>query len=481
MPAANRIRINPGWIGGGAGVVALVALAVVHDHLSGPAMTAALIVALITLGANLRSASRSPGPDESTAQPAAHASGAESHPGVIEALDALSDPLVIIEGSEPDDLAGRRVSFANAAARKLFRMSRSGGLLVTAVRDPAILEAVDEALFGAVAQTTDYESGGAQERVWRAHTMPLDVAGPGGMAAGRRAVLHLRDETDVRRMEHMRVDFLANASHELKTPLASLTGFIETLKGHAREDPVARDRFLDIMAAQAERMSRLVADLLSLSRIELNEHITPSGRVDVGLVAVDVIDALGPLAREKGVEMRLSVPDDTRALITGERDEIVQVVQNLIDNAVKYSNEGQGVDVSVEAGLGLEAAQAASLPGAARLSLLTPDREDDALYIRLCVRDHGRGMEREHLPRLTERFYRAPGQKSGEHPGTGLGLAIVKHIVNRHRGGMMVESLLGSGSQFCVYFQQLKPRPAPNMTEIEQADARRNRTVIKAS
>ncbi|MFN4288889.1 MAG: sensor histidine kinase [Brevundimonas sp.] len=476
MPAANRIRINPGWIGGGAGVVALVLLAVVHDHLSGPAMTAALIVALITLGANLRSASRSPVVDDSTAQPAAHASGAESHPGVIEALDALSDPLVIIEGSEPDDLAGRRISFANAAARKLFRMSRSGGLLVTAVRDPAILEAVDEALFGGMAQTTDYESGGAQERVWRAHTLPLEVTG-----GARRVVLHLRDETDVRRMEHMRVDFLANASHELKTPLASLTGFIETLKGHAREDPVARDRFLDIMAAQAERMSRLVADLLSLSRIELNEHITPSGRVDVGLVAVDVIDALGPLAREKGVEIRLSVPDDTRALITGDRDEIVQVVQNLIDNAVKYSNEGQGVDVSVEAGLALEAAQAASLPGASRLSLLTPDREDDALYIRLCVRDHGRGMEREHLPRLTERFYRAPGQKSGEHPGTGLGLAIVKHIVNRHRGGMTVESQLGTGSQFCVYFQQLEPRPAANVTEFEQADARRNRTVIKAS
>lgn len=265
------------------------------------------------------------------------------------------------------------------------------------------------------------------------------------------ALLTLRDETDVRRMELMRVDFLANASHELRTPMASLSGFIETLKGHARDDPKARDRFLDIMAAQAERMSRLVADLLSLSRIELNEHIPPSGRVDLARAASDVVDAISVLSQERGVTVLLNT-EATDSRITGDRDEIVQVIQNLTDNGIKYSSVGGLVELTVRSGLEVEAAAGARLAGATRLSLLTPDRDDGARYVVISVRDYGPGMAREHLPRLTERFYRVEGQKSGERPGTGLGLAIVKHIVNRHRGGMTVESAPGDGSMFSVYF-----------------------------
>jgi two-component system phosphate regulon sensor histidine kinase PhoR len=254
----------------------------------------------------------------------------------------------------------------------------------------------------------------------------------------------------VRRMELMRVDFLANASHELRTPLASLSGFIETLKGHARDDPKARDKFLDIMAAQADRMGRLVADLLSLSRIELNEHIPPSGHVDLSRAASDVVDAVSVLSQERGVTVLLDAqPGGAR--ITGDRDEIVQVIQNLTDNAIKYSPVGGAVELTVRHGLDAEAAAAAKVAGATRLSLLTPDREAGARYVVVTVRDYGPGMAREHLPRLTERFYRVEGQKSGERPGTGLGLAIVKHIVNRHRGGMTVESAPGDGSLFSVY------------------------------
>ena len=362
-------------------------------------------------------------------------------------FEALNDPILIVSGGEADDLAGRRIVLANAAARELLKAPHEGGLLVTFVRDPGVLEAVDEALFGGVASTTQYSPGGARERHWRAWVQPLkgDVSRP-------LAILGLRDETDVRRMELMRVDFLANASHELRTPLASLSGFIETLKGHAKEDPVARDRFLDIMSAQADRMSRLVADLLSLSRIELNEHIPPSGRVDLGRAAADVVDAVSVLSRDRGVVVTLEAPG-RGGDVDGDRDEIIQVIQNLTDNAIKYSAAGQTVEIVVETDLALDAVAGARREGATRLSLVTPDREAGVRYAAVRVRDHGPGMAREHLPRLTERFYRVEGQKSGgERPGTGLGLAIVKHIVNRHRGGLTVESAPGDGAGFCAYF-----------------------------
>jgi two-component system, OmpR family, phosphate regulon sensor histidine kinase PhoR len=367
-------------------------------------------------------------------------------------FEALQDPVLIVSGGEADDIAGRRIVLANAAARELLRIQREGTLLVSAVRDPGVLEAVDEALFGGVTRTTDYAATGARTRHWKAWVRPLPEANH-----QRLALLALRDETDVRRMELMRVDFLANASHELRTPLASLSGFIETLKGHARDDAVARDRFLDIMAVQADRMSRLVADLLSLSRIELNEHIPPSGRVNLARATSDVIDAVSVLSRERGVSVSITAPEGG-ASVEGDRDEIVQVIQNLIDNAIKYSKAGGLVEVVIRGDLSIEATAGERMEGATRLSLLTPDREQGARYAMITVRDHGPGMAREHLPRLTERFYRVEGQKSGERSGTGLGLAIVKHIVNRHRGGLTVESAPGEGALFSAYFPLARTR-----------------------
>jgi two-component system phosphate regulon sensor histidine kinase PhoR len=177
------------------------------------------------------------------------------------AFERLRDPAMVVTAGEPEDMASRRVSFANAAARDLLRIPREGAWLVAALRDPEVLEAVEESLFGEVARTAVWESGGAQDRVWRAWSTPLETPG-----SARRALVVLHEETDVRRAERTRADFLANASHELRTPLASLSGFVETLRGHAREDPEVRERFLGIMAGQAERMARLVDDLLSLSR-----------------------------------------------------------------------------------------------------------------------------------------------------------------------------------------------------------------------
>jgi two-component system phosphate regulon sensor histidine kinase PhoR len=209
------------------------------------------------------------------------------------------------------------------------------------------------------------------------------------------------------------------------------------------------------MAAQAGRMARLIDDLLSLSRIELNEHIAPEGEIDVAVAVRDVVDGLTPLAAERDVRLSMSLPERGQARITGDRDQILQVAQNLIDNASKYSPPGGVVDIVVEVGITVEAAIAPIRPGAARLSILSPDLVGGERYVVLRCSDQGPGIAREHLPRLSERFYRVEGQKSGERLGTGLGLAIVKHIVNRHRGGLAVESLAGQGTSFVAYFPRL--------------------------
>jgi len=381
-------------------------------------------------------------------------------------FEALDDPVMVISGGMADDMSGRRVILANAAARERLRVARDGGALVAAVRDPEMLEAIDEGLFGGLTRTVDHVTGGVQSRDWRASIRPLESPGPSPLV-----LLSLRDETDLRRTEKMRVDFLANASHELRTPLASLTGFIETLKGHARDDTQARDRFLDIMAVQADRMGRLISDLMSLSRIELNEHVPPKGTTDLSRTVLDVIDAVGLLAKGKGVALKVerdSGDQNGAALVEGERDEILQVVQNLVDNGIKYAPAGSSVDIMIRTERSLDSVCGPRSETATRLALLTPDREAGATYASITVRDHGDGMKREALPRLTERFYRVEGQKSGAHSGTGLGLAIVKHIVNRHRGGLIVESGEGEGAAFTAYFP-MKNQSDGGMTEARQA------------
>lgn len=339
-------------------------------------------------------------------------------------FDALPVPLVLL-----DEL--RRVTRANLAARQVFGRDITGRDIAAVLRDPQLLEATDEVLAGARGRETEFTLPVPVERVFRALVERVDAAS----ADGTRAILALHDLTTVRRIEQMRADFVANASHELRTPLATLLGFIETLRGPARDDDAARDRFLDIMHEQAGRMSRLVNDLLSLSRIELNEHFQPSETVDLGRLVTRGAAAIEALARPKEMELRLAV-DPAARLVVGQEDELAQLVQNLLDNAVKYGRDGTAVEV--------ELAPAATLPMAAGTAL-----KDGAVV--LSVRDHGEGIAKEHLPRLTERFYRVDTARSRKLGGTGLGLAIVKHIVNRHRGALVVESEVGRGSTFSVY------------------------------
>ena len=397
-------------------------------------------------------------------------SPSEAHTYAL-ALELAPNPVLLVSGEDMDDVAGRRVLFANAEARELLRIGREGALLVTALRHPAVLEAIDEALFGRLPRVLNYETGGGQDRFWRVWTNPL----PANERHARLALVIMRDETDMRLNERMRADFLANASHELRTPLASLTGFIETLRGHARDDVAARDRFLLIMSRQAERMARLIDDLMSLSRIELNEHIRPAGACDLALAIGDVVDALAPQINAKAVRLALDLPRTGLAEIVGDRDQIVQVVQNLLDNAVKYAPPDGTVTIGVTHNLTLEAASGSrpgdlrqGAPNGGRMPLLTPVRQGAERYALIRVEDGGPGMAREHLPRLTERFYRVEGQRSGARMGTGLGLAIVKHIVNRHRGGFFVESAPEHGAAFGVY---LPMTPRSSRLAQDGADA----------
>jgi two-component system phosphate regulon sensor histidine kinase PhoR len=356
-------------------------------------------------------------------------------------LELLPDPVLLVRAGAAQ---APEIAYANQAARGLFRIELVGAPLGAALRQPQVLEAIEEALATDAAVEVAFESIGVQPRYWRAFVRPLgDADGP-----VRELVLMLRDETDARRTERMRADFLANASHELRTPLASLAGFVETLRTHAKDDPAARDKFLGIMAEQAGRMARLIDDLLSLSRIELNEHIAPEGVVDFGQLVQDVVDSIRPLTAEREVAVTVSALGGPLA-VTGDRDQLVQVAQNLVENAVKYSAPGTVVAVELARAGSLEAARAGSgREGWVSLSLLSPDAAAGHAFVTMRVIDKGPGMARQHLPRLSERFYRVAGQKSG---GTGLGLAIVKHIVNRHRGGILVESAEGQGTTFSVY------------------------------
>ena len=342
-------------------------------------------------------------------------------------LIEMPDPVLVLDGSG-------RIIFCNRAAESLIGLNATGKHVATMLRSAALMTAVDDVLKGAGAQIVDYDQPVPVERNYTGFVTPIEVdttPANGLSEASRRrraraVLVVLRDVTEARRVEDMRVDFVAFASHELKTPLASLSGFIDTLRGHARDDPEAQEKFLAIMADQAERMRRLIEDLLSLSRIELREHVRPSKIVDMLAVVNDITDGLSHTAAKTDMEITVT----SAALlprVRGEAEELGQVVQNLVDNALRYGRSGKRVEVT-----------------------LAPDTRGGRPMLRLSVRDFGAGISREHLPRLTERFYRVDAAASRAKGGTGLGLAIVKHIVNRHQGTLSIESELGQGSTFTV-------------------------------
>ena len=339
-------------------------------------------------------------------------------------LAALPDPLILLDER-------RRILRANAAANELLGMRLVERDLAVALRHPAVLAAADAVLHGEAARIVEFDITTPVERHLSARLAALRPHTSEGAAA----VLTLHDLTAAKRSERLRADFVANASHELRTPLASLIGFIETLRGPAHDDGAARDHFLTIMAEQSQRMKRLVDDLLSLSRIEMNEHRPPTERVDLPRLIHTVVDLLGQRAAARDMRIALDLPADL-APVLGDADELAQVFQNLLDNAIKYSRPGTPIEVSAR-------------PSPRFLPGTRPGERPTAIAV--AVRDHGDGIPREHLPRLTERFYRVDAARSRELGGTGLGLAIVKHIVNHHRGALDIDSELGEGAVFTVH------------------------------
>jgi two-component system, OmpR family, phosphate regulon sensor histidine kinase PhoR len=343
-------------------------------------------------------------------------------------IAAVPDPLILLDER-------RRIVRANDQAAAFLSSAAGQRDLARSIRNPVVLAAADAVLRGETARVVDFTVTVPIERQLRARFARIDRPSLDGAVA----VLSLHDITELKRAEQMRADFIANASHELRTPLATLIGFIETLQGAAREDAEARDRFLTIMHQQASRMTRLVEDLLSLSRIELNEHLMPKDRVDVASLLTQMAEALELRAAERGMRILLTLPSDLPDVL-GVRDELAQVFQNLVENAIKYGRGGTEIAIRADV-----------------ISRSFHGGGGSTSFVSIAVRDRGEGIAREHLPRLTERFYRVDTARSREMGGTGLGLAIVKHILNHHRGYLEIESTPGVGSLFTIL---LRPHPA---------------------
>jgi len=341
-------------------------------------------------------------------------------------LSALDTPVLVIDGNTT-------VRYANEAAVRHLGPFPERAILSARIRSPQIVDMVTQVVADGKTRTIEHAERVPAERWYEVRLAAI----PGRQSDIKDSVrknsqfflLSMRDLTEARRMDRMRTDFVANASHEMRTPLASLMGFIETMQGPARSDQKAQERFLSIMLDQAMRMSRLIDDLLSLSRLEMRAHLTPNDEVDLDSLCHHVIDALRPMASEIDVEITYDSPSSPIKVV-GDRDELIQVMENLVENACKYGQSGKRVEVSVE------------------------QEENGGVLVN--VKDYGPGIERQHVPRLTERFYRVDGETSRLKKGTGLGLAIVKHILTRHGARLIVRSEPGQGSNFGVKFPEGK-------------------------
>jgi two-component system, OmpR family, phosphate regulon sensor histidine kinase PhoR len=340
-------------------------------------------------------------------------------------LDSLPDPLLRLD-------AGRNVIAVNTAAKRLLGQNLAGRDLASVIRTPALLEAVQRVLSDNVERDTEVQFAITDRVV--SHYAARIARLPHTAEDGTVAILALYDLTAIRRAEQLRVDFVANASHELRTPLAVLLGCLDTLQGPAREDVAARERFIGEMRAQATRMSRLVGDLLSLSRIELDEHRRPDTTVELGDIVRRVAEYMKVRAVADKVEIALAVPE-TPMRVIGDEEQLTQLFQNLIDNAIKYGGKKSTVTVTAREAL----------------SGFPAEMPDTRRAYAVAIIDQGEGIPAADLPRLTERFYRVDKARSRELGGTGLGLAIVKHILNRHRGALAIDSTPGQGSTFTAF------------------------------
>jgi two-component system phosphate regulon sensor histidine kinase PhoR len=333
-------------------------------------------------------------------------------------LERFPDPVVVVDSN-------RLVVAANKPARELLPGNYFGRDLAMSMRHPDVSAAVDRAFSSGIDEDCEITLPGVVPRMFDLRVFSLRNE----VTDRVEAVLIFRDVTSAKRSDQMRADFVANVSHELRSPLSAMIGFIETLRGPAKDDEEARARFLTIMQGESERMSHLIQDLLSLSRVEVNEHIAPTSAAEIDAILKSLKEMLAPRAAERGMMIELEVSADLPTAV-GDPDQLHQVFRNLVDNAISYGKEGTLIRVAAN--------RVERMP---RIG---------GTGVAVSVRDHGEGIPDEQIPRLTERFYRVDKGRSRSMGGTGLGLAIVKHIVSRHRGALAVESKAGEGSTFTV-------------------------------
>lgn len=401
------------WV---AGIIVAVLLAYEVSLLSGTAALLMAFLAAVVAGLFEHSRMTLTGDQKSDTD----ANGGNAFTKLIgtpfDIIAAIPDPALIVDSSTT-------IRHANEAASQLFGKAIAGLAIEHVCRDPELLEAVAHVLRTGDVRVVRFELRLSVERFLRAHIAAL----PSDDGASRSAFVMLKDLSEQHRLLEMRTDFIANASHELRTPLASVRGFIETLQGPAKNDEAARARFLTIMASQAERMTRLIDDLLMLSRVEEKAYLPPTDRVAIDELIDDVIRTLRSKADEKNMTMtRETLAADVA--VTGDGDELYQVFQNLVENAIKYGRDG----------------------GRVRIRCERRDERSSKATLCITIADDGPGIAPEHLPRLTERFYRVNADHSRKIGGTGLGLAIVKHVLNRHGGTLHIESELGTGTEAIV-------------------------------
>ena len=365
-----------------------------------------VLIALVGGAAAVLLAAGTRGDEEEAAAPPAPPPPARTadEPRIADAIEAIGEPVLIV--------GDNRVTAANAPARALLGGHVIGEDVRLAIRHPAAAERLINALDGQDDIAVHLVGLGTRDQRWEMRMRAL----PGG-----RRIVHLSDKTGAHATDKIRIDFVANASHELRTPLASLLGFIETLGDEAGEDPETRARFLKVMHDEAVRMQRLVDDLMSLSRIEAEKYREPDQAVDLGAMIAALATEYASTQGQRGGEVVTRL--DAVPPVKGDYPRLSQLLHNIVGNALKYGRTGTPVTI--------------------RLTL-------DGQMARLAVTDEGEGIAPEHLPRLTERFYRIDSGRSRALGGTGLGLSIVKHIVERHRGRMDIHSIPGKGTTVTI-------------------------------
>ena len=359
-------------------------------------------------------------------------------------MDNVSYGTIIIDKNQ-------NIKYANKSANEIFGNRINNKQLSIFIKEPNIKSWIEKSLNEGLSSPITYSIDKPINRRIKLLFSPLPVNSKSDEENS--AIIFLNDITEYILMQSQRTDFLANASHELKTPVASLLGYIETLKGHAKHDEKAREKFLGIMHVQAERMQHLINDLLILLRIEQIEHIIPEESVDLSHAVETALEALNPLAMKRNISINFS--SNGPNIVKANSDELVQVVLNLVDNALKISEQNTQINISINRNEKHKSC-AGSDTNDGNKRVIVEISEPDNTYYCLKIKDNGPGFAKDHIPRIGERFYRIAGDLGSNEKGTGLGLAIVKHIIMRHRGGLELRTVQGVGSEFCILLPAAK-------------------------